>query len=1539
MKNQCGSLPHFTLVLVGPSTTKTLLKRVLVWGLLLVTPSLWAATDTWTQLVSGNASGSWNTAANPPWSTGALPTATATADFSQQTLTADSTVTLDASQSINALIFGNTAGSPANNWILSPGTPSSSILTLGGTTPTITVNALGTGKSATISSILAGTTAWTKAGAGTLILSGANSFSGTPTTLSAGTLQIGNGGTTGSLGTSGNVTVTGASTTLAFNRLDPISSPYTVNTITGNGTDTPNIVVNSGAVQLGGSSDNSYANAVVNGGTLILAKASTSSIHALGATSTVNSGGTLQLAGTGSSQIFSGASLTVNSGGVFDLNGMSLNLGGLTLGGALINSAASTTSYFTNTTLSPTGTIGGAGNITYVGKINSGPLVKVGAGTLTLEYGNAANNWGTATIVNGGTLALNTSLGAVTFGSASGTTTMGGGTLDLGATSQTVAGVNITNAPSSGNTIQNGTLASSGSFNTAGLPATANANITAILAGTGSLTASGAGELTLSALNTYTGSTYVKNGTLNLNYTAGNNIVNTASILNLGSGAANTAASYTFTLSGASGAANTQAFAGGANGISYGLGHINLVPGASGGTIVLQSGFTARAGSGCNLEFNVPSGGTVNFAGANSAGSILGLNAGSTCTFSTSGVGQANTWAVSGSPAAQTAVTTSSTGNLLTTTGTAPTVGQQVVFTTIPASSGLTANQIYYVLTRPSGTTFTIGASPSGTTTTLVNSTGSGTMYVEGPVSGLPTASYVTVGNPSGTQNFDAGTGATLTSSPNTIRFNYNGPSTVTLNSGLLTALTSGGILVTPAVAGNLTKITGGLALTGLNRRELAVFQNNPSANLQIDTSIGDVGGGGSTSFVKNGSGTVVLTSGGTYNNYTLVNEGTLITSGDYVASVTKTGNNTSGTKTVTMSDTTGIFVGEEVTSTALTTANTTWYVTAINPGVSVTLNLNGNGGTSASFVFTGSGGLGVGVAAGGISVAPGATLQIGNAGANGSLFPGQTMANNGAVTFNRTDTGLTFANVISGSGGVTNAGTGTVTFNATETYTGPTTISAGTLALGASGALSASSSVNIAAGATFDVSGLGASATYTLGGSASLTASGTASAATINGGSSGTVSLGSRPIILNYDGSDTPLTVSQGTLSLSGNTFTVLSSSPLGQGVYTLVSTPNTISGSVNATPSYGSGSGVASSLTGIVSISGNNVILTVSPAITATQSANGAINPSGTTSVAYNGSQTYTITPTGGYSVATLTVDGSSVTPATSYTFNSVTANHTITATFALNTYTVTFNPQGGSVSPTTATVTYASTYGTLPTPTQTGYTFNGWFTAASGGSPVTSASTVTITAAQTLYAQWTPNTYTVTFNPEGGSVSPTTTTVTYASTYGTLPTPTQTGYTFNGWFTAASGGSLVTSATTVAITAAQTLYAQWTPNTYTVTFNPEGGSVSPSTATVTYASTYGTLPTPTQTGYTFNGWFTAASGGVLVTSATTVIITAAQTLYAQWTPNTYTVTFNPEGGSVSPTTATVTYASTYGTLPTPAYTGYAFNGWFTASSGAPK
>ncbi len=219
-------------------------------------------------------------------------------------------------------------------------------------------------------------------------------------------------------------------------------------------------------------------------------------------------------------------------------------------------------------------------------------------------------------------------------------------------------------------------------------------------------------------------------------------------------------------------------------------------------------------------------------------------------------------------------------------------------------------------------------------------------------------------------------------------------------------------------------------------------------------------------------------------------------------------------------------------------------------------------------------------------------------------------------------------------------------------------------------------------------------------------------------------------------------------------------------------------------------------------------------------------------------------------------------------------------------------------------------------------TGYTFAGW---------TPTQITASMTGAQTVRANWTAKSYIITFNANGGS-GDTTVTKTYGSTLGTLPTPTRTGYAFDGWFTSASGGAQISSSTTV--TGAVTYYAHWTANSYTVTFNANGGS-GDTTVTKTYDSSLGTLPTPARTGYTFNGWFTSASGGTQISSST--MVTGAVTYYAHWTANSYTVTFNANGGSGTTAQLSCTYGQN-ATLTANGFTrtGHAFVGWMTSANG---
>ena len=151
----------------------------------------------------------------------------------------------------------------------------------------------------------------------------------------------------------------------------------------------------------------------------------------------------------------------------------------------------------------------------------------------------------------------------------------------------------------------------------------------------------------------------------------------------------------------------------------------------------------------------------------------------------------------------------------------------------------------------------------------------------------------------------------------------------------------------------------------------------------------------------------------------------------------------------------------------------------------------------------------------------------------------------------------------------------------------------------------------------------------------------------------------------------------------------------------------------------------------------------------------------------------------------------------------------------------------------------------------------------------------------------------TYPVTFNPNGGRVSQASKVVTIGKTYGTLPTPTRTGYSFDGWYTKEIGGTNVTETTYVGTNPPATLYAHWIAKKYLVTLNANGGKintasgqVSTKSYTATYGSKYNFLPRPIRTGgYNFDGWYTDQTNGTKVESDTTVTTAKDHILYAHW------------------------------------------------------
>ena len=263
------------------------------------------------------------------------------------------------------------------------------------------------------------------------------------------------------------------------------------------------------------------------------------------------------------------------------------------------------------------------------------------------------------------------------------------------------------------------------------------------------------------------------------------------------------------------------------------------------------------------------------------------------------------------------------------------------------------------------------------------------------------------------------------------------------------------------------------------------------------------------------------------------------------------------------------------------------------------------------------------------------------------------------------------------------------------------------------------------------------------------------------------------------------------------------------------------------------------------------------------------------------------------------------------------------------------------------------------------KTGYRFVDWGTSSSGGThfgqddtslkPTDLKSTVaTGNRTMTLYAQWTPNTYTIKFNGNGATSG---STAQMSMTYDVAKNLaangfTKSGYHFSGWNTKAdgSGTSYYNKQSVKNLTATHgatiTLYAQWDTNSYTIAFDGNGntgGNTSSMTMKFDVSKNLNANGY-TRTGYDFSKWNTKANGSGTsynnkqnVKNLTTVN-GGTFYLYAQWTPHTYTIKFNGNGhtsGSTASMSMTYDVAKNL-TANGFKKTGYVFDGWNTNSSG---
>jgi fibronectin-binding autotransporter adhesin len=1010
-------------------------------------------TSIWTGAVSAN----WDTSGN--WQSNAKPTSPFDAVFPTPIPSTGAAIALTSGEAAKTITFND-------NYTLSGGD-------LNVATGTITV---ASSKTATISSTLTGNAGINKSGAGALVLSGTNTYSG-GTTVSAGTLQ----GNATSL--QGNIT---DNATVVF---DQASAGIYAGNLSGSGSLTKQ---NSGTLTLSGA--NTYSNGTtVSAGTLTLG-----STTAIGTGTLTLSGGNLNssvanLVNANNNPQSWNADFTFTG-----TNSLNLGTGPVTLGGNRVVTVSANM-------LTVGGAISGAASLT-----------KSGAGTLTLS---GANTYSGGTTVSAGTLQGTTASlqgniidnasvafnqgGTGTYSgivSGSGNLTVsGGGTVILTGANTYSGGTTVTSATLEGNSTSlqhnitnNGTVV----FDQA-----TNGTYSNVISGSGDLTKQNVGTLTLSGANTLGGTVRVVGGTLAI---PSSGSINSCAEVDINSGAS-------FDLQASNNIANAAAINIGTsttlgtlslNTFSDTVGAVTLINGAITGTgsstlssssiFDLQEGtVSARLGGSGDLTKNATtvSGGnnTVTLSSASTYTGSTTINSGTLILTSSASINSssavnigAGTLEMQGSDQLKNtgavSIGTSSTSGTLSMNGNSDTVGAVTLTNGLITGSATLTGTSYNVqegaispllagtgaltknVTTVSGGTNTVAVSGANTYTgiTTINSgTLSVSILADGGVAsgiGQSTNAATKLVINGGTLRYIGGSSAVTN---RLFTFDANG-ATLDASGGDTVNFTGAGSLVASGT-GNRT-----LTLTGSNNGNLSSVIADPSS--------------GATALTMSGTAQWTLFGANTYTGGTNLVNGTLQLASSGAIGTTGTISFTGGAIQFSASNTTDYSArfsniagqayridtnGQNVTlATALTSIGGT--LTMVRAGTLTLTGANTYSGTTT-------------ISAG--------TLSVGNGGTTGSIAGG--IVDNAVLVFNRSNA-LTHSSNISGTGTVTKNNTNTLTLTGVNTYSGGTTIGAGAVLVNNTiGSGTGTGSVIVATGGT-----LGGTGTIQPGGSAGITVS-----------------------------------------------------------------------------------------------------------------------------------------------------------------------------------------------------------------------------------------------------------------------------------------------------------------------------------------------------------------------------------------------------------------------------------------------------------------
>ncbi|MHA3771339.1 autotransporter-associated beta strand repeat-containing protein [Verrucomicrobiota bacterium sgz303538] len=1020
-------------------------------------------------------------------------------DISAQTTGSVATLRFDAARSLT-ITSGNTL-TVANGGIIAAGgtsTIKTGTVTAGSAEMNIRTDAAT--DALTISGILGGSGGLTKSGAGTLTLSNtANTFTGS-IFVNGGTLAYAGSGTADqlALGAAGTRTVTLTNGAILSPTSTSNPSASTKSFVVGAGGATFNVANGvtlqlDDAGQFSGTGDLTVTGA--GSGTVFLSnQAFTFSGNVF-----VNSG-TLKLsANSGVLGSGAGRTITIGSGGVVDAQitnlplGLVLNGTGISAGGALVNSGTAAASFTGPVTINSGATIGGAGTggITLSGNVSGAGLTKVGSNTLTLSGVNSYGN----TTINGGVVIFNspTAFGAngASVTVASSATAAAGYAIDQGFLGRFAA-------PTSSFTI--GLAANSSNdldFNTAGLT-NASLGATGAFTYTGTLTPNGStyrlgggggtltlgntnavtgakdllvnGNTILASSNDYSGTTTVNAGTLTLTATSNSSTItiNSGATLQLGTGGATgSLGASTLTNNGTLAYNHSDDVT---TDIFTGNGAISQANGTS--TLTINSATTA-----IGRLYVSASGGTIDLGATNRT---IGVDGGNSIQMFASGTGTIN---ASGGAAITLAVGSTDIG--------ANSGGTLIVN---PVIQGTNAIDIYNggagtvvfngANTYSGATNIQSGTLSVGSLNSVATNATLGTVHADSSNLGAPT----TVA--SGTINLGSGTAIT------TAALKYTGAGETTDRVLNLSGSTNGATIDQSGTG--LLKFTSNLTASGAGSKTLTLQGSTAGAG-EIAGAIVDNSPTNKTAITKAGTGTWTLSGTNTYTGATAINGGTLALTGTLgstaitvgtagtftqsstgaiggTASLTTSGNTTlSGTNTFTGNVTVSGGPLTITNSSALGAGTKTITVVPApntNPTGNPSLRLDGSAGDitlPAAMSFTTSfdtiGASGSILDGGAIINVAGNNTIAGNfnltSGGGGTTF----RSNAGTLTLSGNFTpsitarsiylrgdgnGVISGNIVNGSTvglPVTkDVGSGTWTLSGTNTYTGVTTVSAGTL-------------------------------------------------------------------------------------------------------------------------------------------------------------------------------------------------------------------------------------------------------------------------------------------------------------------------------------------------------------------------------------------------------------------------------------------------------------------------------------------------------------